>query len=159
MQKDLKIGLILGLAIVSATVLWLATRPSLSPQARMLDARGAVTTGGSATQQDAPRNPVAGVDSQKREALNTSAPRVPIRRRRTGEGQQRDTAAKPTVYAQPERTKPQRSHVVRNGETLSEISYDYYGSAGKWRRIFEANRKTIKDANVVVPGTKLIIPN
>ena len=144
MQKDLKIGLILGLVVVSATVLWLATRPSLSPQARMLDA---------------PRNPVAGVDSRKREALNTSPPRVPIRRRRTGEGQQRDTAAKPAIYAQPERTKPQRSHVVSDGETLSRISYDYYGSAGKWRRIFEANRKTIKDADVVVPGTKLIIPN
>ncbi len=159
MQKDLKIGLILGLAIVSVTVLWLATRPSLSPQARMLDARGTVTTGESAAGRGAARNPVAGVDSRKREALNTSAPRAPIRRTRTNERLQRDTAAKPAIYTQSERTGPQRLHVVRNGETLSEISYDYYGSAGKWRRIFEANRKTIKDANVVVPGTKLIIPN
>jgi len=145
----------LGLAVVSATVLWLATRPSLSSQARMLDTRGP----GSAGQRGAARNPVEGVDSRKRDTLNTPTVRVPIRRTRTGERQQRDTAAKPAIYVQPERIRPQRFHVVRDGETLSRISYDYYGSAGKWRRIFEANRKTIKDANVVVPGTKLIIPN
>jgi len=159
MQKDLKIGLILGLAVVSATVLWLATRPSLSPQARMLDARGTDIGPGSPAQRGAARNPAEQVDSRKREALNTPAPRVPIHRRRTGERVERDTAAKPAIYVQPERIRPQRFHVVRDGETLSGISYDYYGSAGKWRRIFEANRKTIKDANVVVPGTKLIIPN
>jgi len=148
MQKDLKIGLILGLAVVSVAVLWLATRPSLSPQARMQDA-----------QRGAAHNPVEGVDSRKRDTLNTPTVRVPIRRRRTGERVERNTAAKPAIYVQPDRIRPQRFHVVRDGETLSRISYDYYGSAGKWRRIFEANRKTIKDANVVVPGTKLIIPN
>ncbi len=47
MQKDLKIGLLLGLAVVSVAVLWLATRPSLSPQARMLADHGAVTGPGS----------------------------------------------------------------------------------------------------------------
>ena len=159
MQKDLKIGLILGLAVVSVAVLWLATRPSLSSQARMLDTRGTDIGPESAAQQGAARNPVAGVDSRRREALNTPAPTVPIRRTGTGERLQRNTAAKPATYLQPERIRPQRSNVVRDGETLSRISYDYYGSAGKWRRIFEANRKTIKDANVVVPGTKLIIPD
>ena len=159
MQKDLKIGLILGLAVVSVAVLWLATRPSLSSQARMLDTRGTDIGLGSAAQRGAARNPVAAVDSRERDTLNAPTPRVPIRRRRTGERVERDTAAKPAIYVQPERIRPQRSHVVRDGETLSRISYDYYGSAGKWRRIFEANRKTIKDANVVVPGTKLIIPD
>jgi len=159
MQKDLKIGLILGLAVVSVAVLWLATRPSLSSQARMLDTRGTDVGPGSAGQRGAARNPVQGFDSRKRDTLNTPTVRVPIRRTRTGERVERNTAAKPAIYVQPERIRPQRFHVVRDGETLSGISYDYYGSAGKWRRIFEANRKTIKDANVVMPGTKLIIPN
>ena len=35
MQKDLKIGLALGLVLVVSALLWLATRPSLSPIARM----------------------------------------------------------------------------------------------------------------------------
>jgi len=152
MQKDLKIGLILGLAIVSVAVLWLATRPSLTPQARMLDARGTAAAGGSAAQLGAAPNPVAAVDRRKRETFDTAAPRVPTRRAITDERLQSDTA--PATYAQ-----RQRFHIVRDGETLSKISYDYYGSAGKWQRIFEANRQTIKDANVVRPGTKLIIPN
>lgn len=54
--------------------------------------------------------------------------------------------------------RPQRFHIVRKGETLSKISSKYYGSAGQWRKIFEANRGTLKDANTVRPGTKLIIP-
>ncbi len=149
MQKDLKIGLLLGLAIVSVAILWLATRPSLSPQARMLPDTGAVTGPGSA--QD--------VTAREHNDLNTSAVIVPIRPAKTDERVKRDTVPKPAIYKRPERTTPQRFHVVSNGETLSEISYDYYGSAGKWRRIFEANRRILKNANVVMPGTKLVIPN
>ena len=129
MQKDLKIGLILGLAVVSVAVLWLATRPSLSLQARMHDV-------GEAEQKT------------KDETRGTSIENLESR-----------IQNRASSIVQSERIRPQRFHVVRDGETLSEISYDYYGSAGKWRRIFEANRKTIKNANVVMPGTKLTIPN
>lgn len=75
------------------------------------------------------------------------------------------TSAKPNSPAAPveqihqETITPQRIHIVRKGETLSGISYKYYGSAGKWRKIFEANRDLVKDANMVMPGTKLIIPD
>ena len=55
-------------------------------------------------------------------------------------------------------TQDTRFHVIRRGETLSDISYRYYGSANKWQRILTANRQTIKDANRLTPGTKLIIP-
>ena len=72
---------------------------------------------------------------------------------------ERTSPATSVVHIQPETIRPQRFHIVRKGETLSEISYEYYGSAGKWRKIFEANRGTVKDANTVRPGTKLIIPD
>ncbi len=72
---------------------------------------------------------------------------------------ERNSPATPAVHLQPETISPQRFHIVRQGETLSEISYDYYGSTGKWRKIFEANRGTVKDANTVRSGTKLIIPD
>jgi len=64
-----------------------------------------------------------------------------------------------SAQIQSETTKPQRVHVVREGETLSEIARKHYGSAAKWRKIFEANRATIKDADTVRIGTKLIIPD
>jgi len=70
-----------------------------------------------------------------------------------------NSLATPAVQIPPETIRPQRFHLVRKGETLSEISYKYYGSTGKWRKIFEANRGTVKDANTVRSGTKLIIPD
>jgi len=65
----------------------------------------------------------------------------------------------PAAPIPPEATRPRRFHVVRQGETLSAISSRYYGSAGQWRRIFEANRETLKDAHTLRPGTRLIIPD
>ena len=42
MQKDFKIGLIVGLGLLIVAVLWLATRSSLAPEARL---RRAVSSG------------------------------------------------------------------------------------------------------------------
>ena len=54
--------------------------------------------------------------------------------------------------------KTTRFHTVRPGETLSGIAQQYYGSPNDWRKILTANEKTIKDANKIAPGTKLVIP-
>lgn len=154
MQKDLKIGLIVGLAVVSVAVLWLATRPSLTPQARMLDAHGINAGRESVNQSGAAGSRRGNANTRERDNLNTATARVPIRRMRTNETIERGSLPRRATSGQLE-----RFHIVRDGETLSQISYDYYGSAGKWQRIFDANRKIVKDANVVRPGTKLIIPN
>ncbi len=66
---------------------------------------------------------------------------------------------KTAQYEQTEKIKTQKFHIVREGETLSKISNKYYGSAGKWQKILDANRDTIKDPNKLIPGTKLIIPD
>jgi acetyl esterase/lipase/phage tail protein X len=72
---------------------------------------------------------------------------------------ERNSPAAPAAHIQPEPISPQRFHVVRKGETLSAISREYYGSAGMWRKIFEANRGAVKDANAVRAGTRLVIPD
>lgn len=51
-----------------------------------------------------------------------------------------------------------RSHTVKKGETLSEISRQYYGSSGRWDKILQANREKISDKNRVRVGTVLVIP-
>jgi len=47
---------------------------------------------------------------------------------------------------------------VDDGGTLSGIARMFYGDASKWRKIYEANRKTIKNPNAIGGGLKLTIP-
>jgi hypothetical protein len=51
-------------------------------------------------------------------------------------------------------------HTVRQGENLTIIAKHYYGPGGEkqWRRILEANRGAIRDANRLCAGQKLVIP-
>ena len=65
----------------------------------------------------------------------------------------------PKVHIQAKAIRAQEYHTVRKGETLSSISYDYYGSANKWQKIFKANRRILKNPHTVRIGTKLIIPD
>ena len=47
---------------------------------------------------------------------------------------------------------------VDDGSTLSGVAHLFYGDASKWRQIYQANRKTIKNPNVIDGGMKLTIP-
>lgn len=44
------------------------------------------------------------------------------------------------------------------GDSLSKIAKREYGNAGEWKRIYEANRDTLKDPDKIYPGQKLNIP-
>jgi nucleoid-associated protein YgaU len=48
---------------------------------------------------------------------------------------------------------------VKSGDSLSKIAKRVYGDASDWKRIFEANRDTIKDPDKIFPGQKLKIPS
>ena len=50
-------------------------------------------------------------------------------------------------------------HEVQKGETLSKIAQRYYGDASLYTKIFEANRDTIKNPDVIHPGQVLKIPD
>lgn len=49
-------------------------------------------------------------------------------------------------------------YVIKSGDTLSKIAGQYYGEAGKYHLIFEANREVIKDPDLIFPGQKIRIP-
>ena len=51
-----------------------------------------------------------------------------------------------------------RTHTVVKGDTLSKLAKQYYGSAGQWKRIYEANKDQISDPNMIHPGQELRIP-
>ena len=77
-----------------------------------------------------------------------------------------------TTAAEPEATLPplapvpsptgttgqSQTYVVVAGDSLSKIAKHFYGNAGEWRRIFEANKDRIKDPDMIQPGWKLTIP-
>ena len=52
----------------------------------------------------------------------------------------------------------ERFYVVAKGDSLSKISKMFYGDANQWKRIFDANRDVIRNADLIQPGWKLRIP-
>lgn len=51
-----------------------------------------------------------------------------------------------------------RRYTVESGDTLSRIAERYYGEPSKWRLIYEANRDTISNPDLIYPGQELQIP-
>ena len=45
-----------------------------------------------------------------------------------------------------------RTHTVVKGDTLSKIAKKYYGNAGQWKRIYEANKDLIENPDLIYPG-------
>jgi nucleoid-associated protein YgaU len=48
---------------------------------------------------------------------------------------------------------------VKAGDSLSKIAKDVYDNAGKYMKIFDANKDILKDPNMIHPGQKLKLPN
>lgn len=49
-------------------------------------------------------------------------------------------------------------HTVRAGENLSGLAEKYLGDGSKWREIYEANRDSVSDPNLIYVGQQLTIP-
>jgi len=50
------------------------------------------------------------------------------------------------------------NYTVKSGDTLSKIAKHYYDDASQWKRIYDVNRETISDPDLIRPGMKLYIP-
>ena len=66
----------------------------------------------------------------------------------------------PIKKVQPVVLKP-RFHIVKAGETLSDVAAAEYGEAHRqeWRRIHEANSYKMPNPDIIRPGLKLLIPS
>ena len=139
--------MLLGLILVTVVMVWLSTGPSLSPKAAGPAPRPIPSSTGGARSNRPPQKDHATTNNFSKNGLTVQSAE--------------DNQSEPldlTIYEQTEKIKTQKFHIVREGETLSMISYKYYGSANKWRMLLVANRNVIKDANKLRPGTKIIIP-
>ena len=70
-----------------------------------------------------------------------------------------ETLTKPPVPAAtaPGATLPTQ-YMVQKDDTLQKISKKFYGSYGKWTRIYDANKDKIRDPNFLKTGVTLTIP-
>jgi nucleoid-associated protein YgaU len=180
MHKDLKIGLALGLVLVIAAMIRLATDQRLSTKARMMQLHNATSkeeltaSPNDLSQAEFPQSEISldqpsysellGSESamsnpepsdltpDKSTIINTEIEQLPT-------NDNPAELANSAQYEQDEKIKTQKFHIVRKNQTLSAISQKYYGSANKWKKIFDANRDLIKNANKLQPGMKLIIPD
>ena len=57
-----------------------------------------------------------------------------------------------------EETIGEQTYTVQKGDTLSHIAKQFYGRAGGWNRIFEANRDQLDNPDLIQPGQVLKIP-
>ena len=129
MTKDYKIGMLCGLAVVIIAGLWLSLHPGLSMKAS-----------------------IAGTENTRDKPEPIEQPRIepnlPDFRPVVKEVERDDVTT----------AKTPRYHIIKNGDTLSDISYQYYGTENKWQKILDANKDVIRDVKNLRLGTRLIIP-
>ena len=81
-----------------------------------------------------------------------------------GNVQSGGSSTAPAAPATPTPTSPApapaapRTYTVAAGDSLSKIAKKFYGDGNKWKRIFEANRDTVKNPDLIHPGQVLKIP-
>ncbi len=129
MPKDYKIGMLCGLAVVIVAGLWLSIHPGLSMKAGI----------------SGPENVRAGPGSIDQPRFEPNLPAI-------------HPAVKEVDREEATTVKTPRYHIIRSGDTLSGISYQYYGTENKWQKILDANRDVIQDVKNLRLGTRLIIP-
>ena len=133
MAKDFKIGIITGLAVTIVLAAWLSMLPALSVTARLQNNQTSDSTG---------RSQSLSFLYNQSDSHNQAGIKRP-------EAEKEETTPLPNNLNI-------RLHTVQSGQTLSNIAYQYYGSATQWPKILNAN-PTI-DPNKLKPGTKLTIP-
>ncbi|MHC5060588.1 MAG: LysM peptidoglycan-binding domain-containing protein [Planctomycetota bacterium] len=162
MRKDLKIGIVIGIALAIVAIVIMSVWPGTSVEARLKRSRTASAGG---------RRPAEIVPDTQAiiEVEPTLAePQSPVHKDIASPAEQfldeiETVEAEENFKPQPESLKAQghqemQIHVVAGGETLSSISLIYYASAAQWKKILDANPKVITDENRLQPGMRLVIP-
>ena len=182
MHRDIKIGLVLGLVLVIVVMLRIATDPRLSPEARIGQLHKSAPQENSISENDVLNKSWSAIeqkdlsyDEPAENRITQYEPEADIpdiietATEFTGNNdisafkqiQDKSVTEIPdsSKYELTEKIQTQKFHIVQKDETLSGISQQYYGTANKWKTIYDFNRNVIEDPNKIRSGIKLIIPN
>ncbi len=132
MQKDLKIGMLAGAAIVLLGWILFALFSDTPQQRRLKQFETEPANPAPQTVQYIP----APVQSPVTAGTETPAP------------QKRPSS----LDDQPQ------IHIVQTGETLGSIAAKYYGNFSQWQKILDANQDSLQKPEQLKPGMRLKIP-
>ena len=78
--------------------------------------------------------------------------------KKPGSSTQQPVAKKPAPVMDSEYETVTRMYIVQKGDTLSNLAQRYYKNRAKWRDIYAANRKVMKNESDIHVGMELVIP-
>jgi len=157
MQKDFKVGMMVGMVALLAAVVWLSTLQGLGTQARLERTHGQLLArqrlDHSASPPPAPVEPSDKAGTRPAQETQTDAHERPL----TPLSQDLSPLRNTPVETR-QKIKTNLLHIVRSGETLSDIARDYLGSGRHWPTLLDANRQVLTHPDKIRPGMKIIIP-
>ena len=128
MRKDLKMGMLIGVALVAGAAMIISISSS-SVESRLVEKTSVASPDGT------------GLAEVIRPTVSDQQANM-----------EKETGERPIYSVGP------RIHVVVSGETLTGISKEYYGTADGKQTIINANKDIISDADTLKEGTRLVIP-
>ncbi len=137
MPKDFKIGMAIGLLIVVAAMLWIASRSTSNMDLSV------------SYENEQPDDRSLLIDRQ-----------IPAQDNKKDESLLDILEAEAREKGSPNASEMQwpKIHVVQQGQSLSQISNQYYGTPANWKKIMDANRLRLKNKDQIRPDMRLVIP-
>ena len=145
MQKDVKVGLVIGVVFLAALIIFLATRSARRGE-----------EGVSGTQP----TPVTSLDKFG-DKFGTTGTGAPIGATGTGtatEPPPTGTTATGTTGAPITEAVQPRTYTVKKDDSLWKIAEEFYGDGSQFTLIEKANKDILKGSKKLMPGMKLVIP-
>jgi len=151
MRRDVKIGILIGSLLAVAAIVRVSTHPNLADSGLRVgsEEQRAGESAGTVKIRPGPAG------DEPNDSATTTKPQKILTTNETVTGL---TEPDTTRHKEPEQTRPKRIHTVAKGETLSDISQRYYGTASGWQKIYVANNKLLSSPDRLQPGMILIIP-
>jgi len=141
MGRDVKIGMLIGSLLAVAAIVWVSTHSNLADFKFHSDL-------------EVQRAEEPAGDESKESTITTKPQEIITSNEKVTKLTKPDT----TQHKEPEQTRPKRIHTVVKGQTLSDISQTYYGTASGWQKIYVANNKLLSSPDMLRPGMILVIP-